>query len=176
MRKKWAISIFSGALLMSSLSSATTLIQQSFDDMVQSASACVVAEKVSVEYLDVQGSMVTLTTFQVNDTAFGEVGETIVVRTAGGVKKRGKISTAEVVAGSPRFFDNSQSLLLLNENNGTNDYSIVGFSQGVFNVVETAQGALVNMPENLGGSLSVDEAVDMMSARRSAGATIGLPL
>jgi hypothetical protein len=172
MKSTWGKVLITGTLFAASkLVSATTLIEMDFDEMVQAASACVVAEAVGIEYANEQGRMVTLTTFKVMDTAFGDTGETITVRTDGGSRKNTKISTTEVVAGSPRFFENSQSLLLLTQNSSTSDYSIVGYSQGIFPVVN----ATVTLPENVGSSLSVDDALNMMNSRRNSGVTLGLP-
>lgn len=172
MKLKLGKLFISGALLATStLLSATTLVKMEFDDMVKAASACVVGETIDVKYINDQGGMATLTTFRVTQTAFGNVGETITVRTAGGVRQSTKISTTEVVAGAPKFFENTESLLLLNENDGTNDYNIVGFSQGVFPVVDS----IVSLPQNVGNNLSVDSAISIMSARRNAATTFGLP-
>jgi hypothetical protein len=139
--------------------------------MIQAASACVVGEAVGVQYVDDESGVATLTTFRVTDTAFGNVDQTFTVRTAGGKRSNSKISMTEVVAGTPRFFQNSQSMLFLNENQGSDDYSIVGFSQGAFPVVDS----VVALPESGAESLSVGDAINMMSARRNAGTTISLP-
>jgi hypothetical protein len=172
MKHKWGSLFLSGALLAaSSIASATTLVKMELDDIVQAASACVVGEAVGVEYVNEGGSVATLTTFRVTDTAFGNVDQLLTVRTAGGKRQSTKISTTEVVAGAPSFFVNSQAMLFLSENSGSSDYSIVGFSQGVFPVVDS----VVTLPENGAENLNVDAAVDMMSARRNAGVTLGLP-
>lgn len=168
MIKKWIISGVTGTLLTtSSIASATSLIKQDFNDMVKSASACVVAEKVKAVYLEEQGSMYTLTTFKVSSTAFGDTDETITVRTPGGAKKLGKLSTTEVVAGAPQFFYQQESLLLLNEMS-SGQYSVTGFSQGVFPVLDTPQGDMITLPEDLGGQTELDEALELIAERRTA--------
>jgi hypothetical protein len=171
MKSKWGTLFLSGALLTaSSIATATTLVKMELDDIIQEASACVVGEAIGVDYISDEGGVATLTTFRITDTAFGNTGETLTVRTAGGQRKNTKISMTEVVAGTPRFFENGESMLFLSENS-TGDYSIVGFSQGVFPVVDS----VVTLPENGAQNLNVGDAIDMMSARRNAGVTLGLP-
>lgn len=172
MKLKWGSILFSGALMTAStIASATTLIKMELDDMIQAASACVVGEAVGVEYVEDETGVATLTTFRVTDTAFGNIDQTFTLRTAGGKRQNTKISTTEVVAGTPLFFENSQSMLFLSENSGTGDYSIVGFSQGIFPVIDS----VVTLPESGAENISVDDAVDLMSERRNAGLTLGLP-
>ncbi|MBF7073513.1 hypothetical protein ISG33_08910 [Glaciecola sp. MH2013] len=164
MKMKWSSILFAFAVLsLSTYSSATTLAKMDFEDMVKAASACVVAEAMDVTYTQEQGGMVTLTTFKVMDTAFGDTDKTITVRTAGGMRSNSKIQMTEVVAGAPRFFKNAQSMLLLSEHGNSGHFNIVGVSQGVFPVAN----AVVSLPESMGANVSIDDAISLINERRN---------
>lgn len=158
-------------VLTSTLLSATTMKKMSIEEIVQTASACVVAKAKNAKQVYENGAMVTLTTFEVTDTAFGNTPQLITVRTDGGSRQLTKISTTEVVAGTPQFFTNDTSMLFLNENSASSDYSVVGVSQGMFPVVDSA----VNLPENEGKTMKVKEAIKLMSTRKNSGKKLGLP-
>jgi len=137
--------------------------------MVQKASICVVATATGSTVEKTDEGIFTRTTFQIDNVAFGNPGSTITVRTPGGRIDNGKIAFAEVNAGSPLFLTGSQSLLLLDGNSG--DYNVVGYSQGAISVVNTEDGAAVQLPDSDGGLLSVEAAVELIQERRNDGAT-----
>ena len=78
--------------------------------------------------------------------------------TPGGRYNNGKISVSEVHAGSPVFLAGTQSMLFLNDS-GSNEYSIVGYMQGVYTVNETPEGAAVQLPSSAGGPVAIDDAL-----------------
>jgi len=90
--KKYIIGLSTGlALISASSANATTLDQLSFNEIVNQSSACVVGKVQSVESVNRNGQVMTLTTFEVTDTAFGNVGQTVTVETAGGRSTMGRL-------------------------------------------------------------------------------------
>ena len=167
---KWIVGTSIGLTLLASTgATATTLTQLSAEDMVAQASDCVVANVISSTTEKRDGQVFTLTTFNVSKTAFGSAGQTITVETLGGRSNVGRLKTSTVVAGSPRFFIGQESVMLLSQNAQTDNYSIVGFNQGSFPVRRTVQGSTsVQLPQTLGGSVSLDQALNTLTEQRGA--------
>lgn len=168
-KKRWMAGLICGVSLLASTSaSATSLEQMNFGDMVSAASACVIADVMSVTSERRDGQIVTFTTFKVQKAAFGNVGSTFTVATEGGASTMGRLQISEVVAGSPLFLSGQESLMLLSEDNETGDYRIIGMNQGLFSVAEGANGVnYVALPQDVGGDVSVDEAVDIILEKRA---------
>lgn len=163
-----AVAIGAATMATSSVH-ATTLKKLKFEEMVAASSACVVGEVAGVSYETTDQGTFTLTTFDVKSAAFGAPDATIVVRSPGGRISNSKISVSEVVAGSPRFVLGGEQMLFLAENSSTSDYSVVGFSQGIFPVRETAEGMMIELPAALGGMSDVDNALDRIRVQRAQG-------
>ena len=156
------------ALLSATAANATSLDQLSFDEIVNQSAACVVGKVVSSESVKRNGQVVTLTTFSVSNTAFGNVSQTVTVETAGGKSKLGRLQVSEVVAGAPRFFTNQESLLFLSTANTAGEYKLMGFNQGLFSVNPTGVGVdFVTLPINEGEQMSVDSALSVIRAARA---------
>lgn len=166
--KKYIIGISAGlALLCTTSANATTLNKLSFNEVVNQSAACVVGKVQSVESVTRNGQVMTLTTFSVSSTAFGNVGQTVTVETAGGRSTMGRLLVNEVVAGTPRFFNNQENLLFLSAPNAAGEYSVVGFNQGRFSVNPAGAG-LVTLPINNEAELmSVDNAFSVIRAARA---------
>lgn len=165
-KSKWIVGLASAAALFIGVNaSATSLEKMSFGDMVDSASACVMGRAVKATVFERDGQVYTETRFRVTKTAFGQTKTFINVVTPGGAKKMGRLQGAEVVAGSPRFFDQDYSLLLLKptEIGRRGRFDIIGFNQGQFSVV----GDNITLPPEVGGVQSVDKAFEMISAERA---------
>jgi len=163
-KSKWMMGLVSVAsLVAASTAGATTLSKLKFDEMVNAASVCVMGDAVSSSQETRNGQVVTLTTFNVTKTAFGTPGSTITVRTAGGKTTMGRLSVSEVVAGSPQFFSGTDNVMLLSLDAASNEYSIVGFNQGLFPVGNST----VQLPQDAGGQMDVDEAIDLIRQQRA---------
>ena len=167
MRTRTMIALGAAATAMlATTASATTLKKMTFREKVKDAEVAVVATATGSTTEVVDGGVVTLTTFAVSDVAFGEAGRTIVVRTEGGARPNAAIRVSEVVAGAPVFLGGADSLLLLDESDGA--YEVVGYNQGVFGVADVSGTKQVMLPEEHGGAVSVDEAIDILNDERSA--------
>lgn len=160
--------LLAGSMALASMSaSATTLEKMKFDEIVMKSSACVVGEVINIQYGQDQDGIYTLATYAVSKVAFGDIGDTITVRSDGGRVKKGKLAFAEVNAGSPMFFDGTKAMLFLSEGaNGS--FRVVGYNQGIF-PIDTQNNARVSMPQSFGGISSVDSILDRARARRSNG-------
>lgn len=155
------------AILMAAASNATTLEKLSFGEIVKEASACIIGDVLSVVTEKRGNEVVTLTTFKVTKTAFGQVPETITVMTSGGSTQLGRLSVSEVVAGTPRFFNDQNSLMLLSEDKATGTFQIVGTNQGLFAVNGGPSGnSTVFLPEGLGGEVTVEDALQIIQQQR----------
>lgn len=156
------------SLIFASQATATSLSPLDFNELVNQASACVVASAESVTTEFRNGQTYTLTTFRVTKSAFGNVGQNIVVATAGGERKMGRLQIAEVNAGSPRFFTNQENLLFLSEANAQGTYDILGYNQGRFVVYENANGVdMVTLPTGDGSRITLDNALSVISDTRN---------
>ncbi|MGF1544135.1 MAG: hypothetical protein ACFB00_06505 [Parvularculaceae bacterium] len=162
-----AASVAGASFLGAPAAVATSLVKQDFDEMARNANVCVIATAVSTKSAVRDGAPVTETVFTVDDVAFGSPARTITVVSDGGRIPNAKAPMAEVVAGAPRFFSGGSSLLLLTERSD-GAYGVVNFSQGVFPVVETVEGASVTLPASAGGVTAVDTALDAARNARNA--------
>ncbi|MEO1149696.1 MAG: hypothetical protein AAFW83_01785 [Pseudomonadota bacterium] len=151
---------------------ATTMSRLSLGEIAQSSSACVIGEAIGVEYgRDVNG-VYTLTTFRVTKSAFGDAGDTIVVRSAGGRYQTGKVSLVSVTASSPSFRVGDQAMLFLTDASDGN-YAVTGFSQGAFAVRERNGASIVALPTDMGGATGLTSAIDRAISARSGPAGLG---
>ncbi len=157
------------AAFAASAVSATTLVHQSFSELVHNANACVIGAAGGARFVDVDGATVTKTEFTVTKTAFGATPATITIVTDGGRLQRGKVGMVEVNAGAPRFFAGGEAMLLL-KSLGNNEYAVVNYSQGAYNVVDTPDGPAVRLPDSVGGLTDVDAAMSLVNAARGAAA------
>ena len=66
--------LFGSLCFLSSVSSGTTNHKMDFEEIVNSASSCVVAEKLSEEFIKESGNLYTLTEFKVTHVGFGDIG------------------------------------------------------------------------------------------------------
>lgn len=167
LKKVMAGALSLSAVVMATSSYATSLEELSFGEIVNQASACVIGDVLSVKSEKRGNEVVTLTTFEVTKTAFGQVPSTITVVTSGGRTQLGRLSITEVVAGIPRFFNDQNSLMLLSEDKATGTFEIVGTNQGLFTVSGGTNGnTTVFLPESVGGEVAVEEAIQIIQDQR----------
>ena len=166
MRTRTMMVLGAAATMLATTASATTLKKMTFREKVKDAEVGVLATATGATTAVMDGAVYTLTTFEVDGVAFGDAPRTITVRTPGGALPGAAIRVSEVVAGAPSFLGGTSSLLLLDEADGA--YEVVGFNQGVFGVADVSGTKRVMLPEDKGGSVSVDEAFDILNDERSA--------
>jgi len=161
--KKYIIGAVSTSLLalVGTAAQATSLEASQFNTLVHDAEACVVGTVENVSYATVEGRAYTLTTFNVTDVAFGDVKDTVTVKTPGGRLTSAPIAVSETVAGMPRFFGQSSYLLILDDN-GSNEMAIAGAFQGAVAVVNDQ----VRLPES-SAILDVEAALEAINGIRA---------
>ncbi|NNU17221.1 hypothetical protein HK107_12890 [Parvularcula sp. ZS-1/3] len=143
--------------------SATTLEKLTFKEAVKAAESAVVARALSSSVVSEEGQTYTETTFEITSAAFGEPGSTVTLRFPGGQLSGTLVPMGEVSAGSPTFFEGSESLLLIDE---TDDGSaVVGFNQGIYPVLGNG---MVALPREQGGMMSVSDAFTVINEARTA--------
>ena len=150
-RRLLAALIGGTALMTASIAGATTFEAATFSDNVAAASAAVIGTVQSQEVVRRNGQVVTLTTFARNDSLFGGMPSTFVVATPGGRTTLGRLEIAEVVPGSPNFFIDQKSMLLLTSGTQAGEYALVGLGNGVFSVTNAPDGSnLIALPGQKG--------------------------
>ncbi len=145
---------------------ATSLIQMSFEDLVDEAAIVVVGEATASRVENSAGGVYTITTFEVSDAIVGGAA-TVDVATPGGASKPGKFRVSESNAGAPVFLLGGESLLFLSDG-AANEYSVVGYTQGAFSVTETAGGKMVRVP-GAGKAETIDEVKTRIRAAKANG-------
>lgn len=163
--RKHYLKIAAGAAavaLMSAPASATTLESLSFEDMAQTADACVIATAVSSSVERRNGQIFTVTTFEVDETAFGDAPSSLSIAMPGGRMDSGSAKMMAVDSGAIRFSPNSKQMMFLENVNGA--YSISGFTQGAYSV----NGDQVLLPRTLGGATSRQNALQRAIDARNA--------
>lgn len=160
------VALGAATVMLGTTASATTLDKMTLREQAKEAEIGVLATATGATTEVKGGAVYTLTTFDVTGVAFGEAGRTITVRTPGGARPNAAIRVSEVVPGAPTFLSGTTNLLLLDEANGT--YEVVGFNQGVFGVSDVSGTKRVMLPEDHGGSVSVQEAFSILNDERSA--------
>jgi len=136
-----------GALaVLATSASATTLLQMSFEDLVANSDVIIVGEAVSSRVeRSASGGLVTITTFNVEDSIAGEAPATLEVEVSGGTFRSGKFLLREATPDAPVFADGSEHMLFLKD--GPSDaFDIVGVNQGAAPVFKTKDGSAVMLP------------------------------
>jgi hypothetical protein len=104
---------------------ATTAVEHSETDLIQAAE-------------------VTVVTVEVSEVLKGNAGNTVAVVVPGGIDTNRPVPVAMTYPAAPELLGQENVLLFLtDENRLAGSYGIVGFSQGKFTVVESAQGEKV---------------------------------
>ena len=152
---------------------ATTVESVDFKALIHTADACVVGTVAESRTETVDGQVYTVTDFDVSEVGFGNVGDTVSVRTPGGAVSRSMFPVSEVVPGAPRFLSGQAYFLLLDDAPSLQPgLSAVGATDGFVPAV-TLSGALpmiggrVNLP-GLGAGLDMESALDIVTDERAA--------
>lgn len=130
---------------------ATTVIEQSTDQMAQQASVVITGHCVNSQSQWVGKTLVTLATINVDDVLKGQPGTQVTVVLPGGVDAKRKIPVAMSYPAAPQIGANEEVLLFLSSDSLVpHDYTVVGYSQGKFTVQTNSQGQQV-VAQDLGG-------------------------
>lgn len=117
---------------------ATTAIKQSDTEMIRSSQIILTGHCLRLESAWVGRVLVTKATIAVDETLKGSAGQEVTVVLPGGVDVHRKIPIMMTYPGAPEILVREQVLLFLTPDAMVPDgYSIVGFSQGKYTLVET---------------------------------------
>ena len=103
-------------------------------DMTETASAIVMAEVVASQVDSSDNRGLTVVNLRVTGQIKGITQEFITLTLPGGSYTRGRFRVGEVVAGAPQLFANQDVLLFLAEGQQSNNYSLVGYTQGLLSI------------------------------------------
>lgn len=120
---------------------ATTAVERTEADMIQEASVILTGHCTNLQSQWVDRTLVTLATIQVSEVLKGSAGSTVTVVLPGGVDSNRRIPVAMSYPAAPEIYSQEKVLLFLtSEDLVAGGYSIVGFSQGKFTLVDGPQG------------------------------------
>ncbi|HYG64453.1 MAG TPA: hypothetical protein VEL74_17880 [Thermoanaerobaculia bacterium] len=134
------------------VSSATTVVEVTPEDMMRQAQVIVAGHCVHKESAWVGRDLVTLATFSVSEGFKGaEAGTQITVVLPGGVDLKRRVPIAKTYPAAPQLGDQEQALLFLTPETRVPDgYMVVGYSQGKFTLVTGPDGKKM-AAQDLGG-------------------------
>jgi hypothetical protein len=137
---KVALSLLVAALAFPALH-ATTAVEHSEADLIQAAEIIVVGRVAETQSTWIGNDLVTLATISVTETLKGNPGSEVTVVVPGGVDANRKIPIAMTFPAAPELLKQESVLLFLTaEGRVVGGYSVVGFSQGKFTIVESGKG------------------------------------
>jgi hypothetical protein len=135
---KVALSLLVAALAIPALQ-ATTAVERSETELIQEADLIIVGRVAETQSTWVDNDLVTLATVNVSETLKGNPGAQVKVVLPGGVDLNRRIPIAMTFPAAPEMMKQENVLLFLTaEGRVVGGYSVVGFSQGKFTVVEDA--------------------------------------
>lgn len=168
---KVALSLLVAALAIPALQ-ATTAVEHSQTDLIQAADIIVVGRVAATQSTWIDRDLVTLATISVSETLKGSPVSEVTVVVPGGVDANRKIPVAMTFPAAPELLQQENVLLFLTaEGRVVDGYSVVGFSQGKFTVVENAKGEKM-ATQNLSALTLQDR---NGNTRRGGAKTISLP-
>ncbi len=163
-RKYLALAV-AGALSISA-AVATTLERMSMQEMAAAASVAVVGEVTAARTARTDAGLVTISTITVIDTMWGNSAATLEVTVPGGSTVSGRIRVGEGHAGAPVLLGRQKALFLLSRGED-NSLSIVGFSQGMLPIKQTAEGQMLLLP-GASKPMALAAAMKQISASKAA--------
>jgi|SRR4051794_19931130 hypothetical protein len=123
---------------------ATTAVERSETDMIQESALVVTGHCTHLQSQWAGRTLVTLATIQVSETLKGNPGPTVTVALPGGIDSHRRFPVAMSYPAAPEIDLQEDVLLFLTpEDLVAGSYSIVGFSQGKFTLIASAQGKRV---------------------------------
>ena len=146
MRIKTCLALAVAGAFSISAALATTLKEMTLTELSRAASVAVVGEITASRAAQTENGLVTVSTVRVEKSMWGTNASTIQIEVMGGSEKRGKFNLGTTVAGSPILVRNQKAVFLLDRANTSDNFTLVGFNQGLLPVRETSLGAAVTLP------------------------------
>lgn len=142
MKSRWRrIALTVLGLILVGSAGATTLMQMSPSDMAVQADTIVIGNCVGAESQRADGSVMTVVEIDVLETLKGASATQVQMVIPGGIDASRPVPVAIIFPGAPSVVRDEKVLLFLNESNVVpGAYDIIGFSQGIYEVVEDSAG------------------------------------
>lgn len=119
----------------------TLALALSLEDMVNQSDVIAIGNVLDTRSIWVDRSLVTLATVAVSESLKGTPGETLTVVLPGGVDSNRKIPVAMTYPGAPRLTPGENTFLFLSsESEVGGGYTVAGFAQGKFSIVNDEDG------------------------------------
>jgi hypothetical protein len=120
---------------------ATTVVELTTEDLATKAKLIVIGRCVALKSTWVDRNLVTLATISVSEVVKGSALLEVTVVLPGGVDANRKFPIAMTFPGAPRIMTEEEVFLFLTQEAEVPDgYTIMGFSQGKFSIVEDPAG------------------------------------
>lgn len=120
---------------------ATTLLKMSPEEMAKDADVIVLGSCISAATERANGQLVTVVKIAVDESLKGSSAATLNMAIPGGIDTSRAIPVAVTVPGAPSVYADENVLLYLKHSAVVaGAYDVVGFSQGVYEVVVNASG------------------------------------
>ena len=122
-------------------SDTTLAAALSLEEMVNQSDVIAIGSCSNTQSVWVDGSLVTVATVSVSETLKGAGSETLTVVLPGGIDANRKIPVSMSYPGAPRLTPGENAFLFLTaEPEFGNNYTVAGFSQGKFSIVNDEDG------------------------------------
>lgn len=119
----------------------TLAVALSLEDMVSQSDVIAIGNVVDTRSMWVDRNLVTLATVSVSESLKGAPGETVTVVLPGGVDVNRKVPVAMTYPGAPRLTPGENAFLFLTADSEVGGgYSVAGFAQGKFSIVNDEDG------------------------------------
>lgn len=119
----------------------TLALALSLEDMVHQSDVIAIGNVLETRSMWVDRNLVTLATVSVSESLKGAPGETVTVVLPGGVDVNRKVPVAMTYPGAPRLTPGENAFLFLTADSEVGGgYSVAGFAQGKFSIVNDEDG------------------------------------
>lgn len=166
MRIKTCLALALAGAFSISAAMATTLTKMDLNAIAKAASVAVVGEVTGTTTKQTDAGLVTVVSVKITNSMWGSDAQTVQVSMPGGNARVGRFRVGEASAGNPILTKGEQAVFMLTRVSPSDDYNIVGFNQGLFQINKTLEGAKVTLP-GVGAQLTLDAAMSEIRQARS---------
>ncbi|HET9394850.1 MAG TPA: hypothetical protein VFO36_02245 [Nitrospiraceae bacterium] len=125
---------------------ATTMEAMGLEQLVERSPVAVMGEVTESRVQQTADGPYVLTTLRVDEALWGTTAQSVTVAVPGGAPGAGKFRTSEVTPGAPILLLGTNVVAFLQPDAAHGAMSIVGFSQGLIQVVKEGQTTSVTLP------------------------------
>jgi len=141
------LSTLATVMVLGSAANATSLERLTLEGLVQESEIGIIGEVTTSESVYSDGRFQTIVSLQVDQVLFGESGGSVQVRYPGGSAEINGVKVGENVAAAPPRMAGSKAVYFLGSADSEGTRSIVGFTQGQFDIVTRGDRRLVSSPD-----------------------------